>query len=166
MSNISQARAALEAEIKNAQEGHHFYAARIAVIENILHQLGDIESGGSGNETGVERNARKRKSVAAKITSGKPGQKASKAKTSKTGSRSGVSMLPATNSAFWKSLLSTTPISNKELLAAAITRLGIDLDASDTKKLKQRVANAIVSMTKDGSMNSEGTGRDRRFSLG
>ena len=55
---------------------------------------------------------------------------------------------------------------NVELLDAAIKALNIQPGPDNLKKMKQRLANAITLMTKDGSMKSDGSGRARRFTAG
>ena len=55
-------------------------------------------------------------------------------------------------------------MSNLDILKAATTTLKIRPNPEALKKLKQRLANALTIMTKDGSVKSEGTGRARRFS--
>jgi hypothetical protein len=156
MSNMTSVKSALDAEIKHAKEGIAFYSMRIATLEKMIAQLDQLD-GGRGkteNQSGLGKRAYTRKikgssepmlddDIAA--ISGKAGK------------------LPATTARFWLSLLSETPISNKEIIKSAITALKIKPNPADLKKLKQRLANAITMMTKDGSMQSEGTGRERRF---
>ena len=160
MSNMTSVKSALDAEIKHAKEGIAFYSMRIATLEKMIAQLDQLDNSHEAGKAGRSiKPAGKRKytrsaeslakSVAAVTTSAK----------------SGGGKLPATTAKFWQSLLSQTPISNKEIIKGAIAALKIKPSAADMKKLKQRLANAITIMTKDGSMQSEGTGRARRFSI-
>jgi hypothetical protein len=158
MSNMTSVKSALDAEIKHAKEGIAFYSMRIATLEKMIAQLDqldgshdDIKSGKAGKSTGKRKYTRSTESLATSVAAVASASKAGGAK------------LPATTAKFWQSLLSETPISNKDIIKAAIAALKIKPSAADLKKLKQRLANAITIMTKDGSMQSEGTGRARRF---
>ena len=162
MSNISTVTSALEAEIQHAKQGIAFYAARIAVIENIIVQLDDLRADASApaiTSTGKRGKARGAR-LAADSDVARHVKPVKAAKNSKSVR---VLVLPKTGNAFWQSLLSNTPVSNRELLDAAIVSLQIRPTTNDLVKLKQRLANAITNMTKDGSMHSAGSGRERRF---
>lgn len=165
MSNMNSVKSALDAEIKHAKEGIAFYSTRIATLEKMIQQLGQLEGahqaeaiGKSGGKRKYTRSAKKGDSVAS-------ADETTNTMAGASGSRI-ASKLPATTAAFWMSLLSDTPISNKDIIKAAVTALKIRPSPADLKKLKQRLANAITIMTKDGTMLSEGTGRARRFSAG
>lgn len=152
MSNISTVKSALDAEIQHARQGLAFYVARIEALENLIGQLDRLDAGPVVKLRAKGKRAGTRRANGAV----KPPQGA------KTSGRSAG--LPKTGGAFWQSLLSTTPMSNQELLDAAIATLKVHPTPADLKKLKQRLANAVTLMTKDGSMQSDGTGRARRFS--
>ena len=161
MSNMSSLKSALDVEIKHAKEGIAFYSARIATLEKMIQQLDQLDNatatGSDAQSAGKRKYARSAKTrastAAANDTESSATDSSARAK----------SKLPATTAAFWTSLLSETPISNKDIIKAAIAALKIRPTPADLKKLKQRLANAITIMTKDGSMMSDGTGRARRF---
>ncbi|MBC7514540.1 MAG: hypothetical protein H7234_08910 [Herminiimonas sp.] len=164
MSNMTSVKSALDAEIKHAKEGITFYSTRIATLEKMIQQLDQLDGShaagaiGGGGKRKYTRSANKGSDSASTDDGGN-------ASSAAAGGRN-ISKLPATTAAFWTSLLSETPISNKDIIKAAIAALKIRPNAADLKKLKQRLANAITIMTKDGSMTSEGTGRARRFFIG
>lgn len=162
MSNMTSVKAALDAEIKHAKEGIAFYSTRIATLEKMIQQLNQLDGahtastiGESGSKRKYTRSAPKVSDIALVEGDGDT--------SIATASGRATSKLPATTAAFWTSLLSETPTSNKDIIKAAIAVLKIRPNPADLKKLKQRLANAITIMTKDGSMMSEGTGRARRF---
>ena len=161
MSNMTSLKSALEVEIKHAKEGMAFYSARIATLEKMVQQLDQLDNGTpTGSDAQVAgkrkytRSAKTRESTAA--TNEAEGSTAGNIVRAK-------SKLPATTAAFWTSLLSEIPISNKDIITAAIATLKIRPTPTELKKLKQRLANAITIMTKDGSIMSDGSGRARRF---
>ncbi len=163
MSNLNTVKSALDAEIQHANEGIAFYAARIAALEQIigeLDRLGGAKGGPPSTRKAGKPSGAKRGIVAASATT--RSTKAKKPRQAAKASR--ASTLPKTGGEFWQSLLSNTPMSNQDLLQAAIARLQIQPAGADLKKLKQRLANAVTNMTKDGTMRSEGSGRERRFS--
>ncbi len=155
MSNITAARAALVAELQHAREGMQFYATRIETFEKLLAQLEGVDAGGvsptSGAKTG--KRATKRSGAVSAAIADDAGQAVA-----------GKANLPATRGDFWKNLLSEVPMSNRDILKAATTTLKIRPNPEALKKLKQRLANALTVMTKDGSIKSDGSGRARRFS--
>jgi hypothetical protein len=155
MSNMTSVKSALDAEIKHAKEGIAFYSMRIATLEKMIAQLDQLDGarGKAANQPGLGKRAYTRKIKG----TGEPMLDDGIAAGGKAGK------LPATTARFWLSLLSETPISNKDIIKSAIATLKIKPNPADLKKLKQRLANAITMMTKDGSMQSEGTGRERRF---
>ncbi len=163
MSNMTSVKSALDAEIKHAKEGIAFYSTRIATLEKMIAQLDQLDGGQSQSSvhgsTGKRTYTRKAKTM--ETASANSGVENAKRRGKANGKSGGK--LPATTARFWQSLLSETPISNKDIIAAAISTLQIKPNATDLKKLKQRLANAITLMTKDGSMLSEGSGRERRF---
>ena len=161
MSNMSSLKSALDVEIKHAKEGIAFYSARITTLEKMIQQLDQLDNAtATGPDTqGAGKRKYTRSAKARESTAAASGTEAS---TTDSSARA-KSKLPATTAAFWASLLSETPISNKDIIKAAIAALKIRPTPADLKKLKQRLANAITIMTKDGSMMSDGTGRARRF---
>jgi hypothetical protein len=161
MSNMTSVKSALEAEIRHAREGIVFYSSRIEALDKMLKQLDQLD-GAPGKPAelskavgGKRRYTRKVDALLAQGTTESVGKSGSAAKTK----------LPATTAKFWLGLLSETPISNQEIIKSAIAALKIKPNPAELKKLKQRLANAITLMTKDGSMISDGTGRARRFSV-
>lgn len=164
MSNINTVKSALNAEIKHAQQGITFYATRIAALEKLIEQLDRLDNAAGANPA-LEARAKRPYARRVDPAAGASSMKAEKPqKAPKESKSSRGAPLPKTGNTFWQSLLSDTPMSNQELLSAAIASLQIRPTTQDLKKLKQRLANAITIMTKDGSMHSEGTGRARRFS--
>lgn len=164
MSNITTVKSALHAEIRHAKQGMAFYEMRIAAMEKMIEQLDQLDStpGAKQSTTAMGKRAYTRRTAGtASDADVKPVASGKGRKKTKAGR--GVS-LPQTSGAFWQSLLSATPLSNQELLSAAVAKLSIQPTPSDLKKLKQRLANAVTIMTKNGSMRSQGTGRARRFS--
>lgn len=163
MSNMTSVKSALDAEIRHAKEGIAFYSTRIATLEKMIAQLDQLDGASDSGSTAKAGGKRKytkslktgRKNAAAETVETESGTNAATGK--------GNARLPATTARFWTGLLSETPVSNKEIIKAAITELKIRPNPAELKKLKQRLANAITTMTKDGSMQSEGTGRARRF---
>ena len=155
MSNISAAKTALVAELQHAKQGMKFYAARIETFEKLLAQLEGVEGAGSPPTTGAKSSKRRYVRAGSAV-----------AATDEAVARSGAvkASLPATRGDFWKNLLSEIPMSNKDILKAAVTTLKIRPNPDGMKKLKQRLANALTLMTKDGSIKSDGSGRARRFS--
>ena len=155
MSNMTSVKSALDAEIKHAKEGIAFYSTRIATLEKMIHELEQLDGRAGNPVKGI--GAAKRKYT----RSGKAAMSDdASADAEATG---GKTKLPATTARFWQSLLSETPISNQDIIKSAIGTLKIKPNAVELKKLKQRLANAITIMTRDGSMQSDGTGRARRF---
>ena len=156
MSNMMGIKTALDAEIKYAKEGIAFYSTRIAALEKMIQQL-DLLDGirEMATPTGKKKRAGSTKTAAASMDDG--GVSAISAANDRS------VKLPATTAKFWLSLLSEEPISNKDIIKGAIAALKLRPTPADLTKLKQRLANAITIMTKDGSMQSEGTGRARRF---
>lgn len=163
MSNLRTVKAALDAEIQHANEGIAFYAARIASLEQMIEQLDHLATG-NGAKPPTKTAGKKRTGGRGANAARGAAVPAEKLKKSPGGASGRKSALPKTGGAFWQSLLSSTPMSNQELLTAAIAALHIRPAAADLKKLKQRLANAVTSMAKDGTMRSEGRGRARRFS--
>ena len=161
MSNITAARAALVAELQHAQHGMQFYTTRIETFEKLLAQLAGVDAAviSPASGPGQSKRAYKRAgaaSVTRDITTD------SMVITAPGGT--GKADLPATRGDFWKNLLSEVPMSNQDILKAATTALKIRPNPEALKKLKQRLANALTMMTKDGSIKSDGSGRARRFS--
>lgn len=161
MSNMTSVKSALEAEIRHAREGIVFYSSRIEALDKMLKQLDQLD-GAPGKPAelskavgGKRGYTRKVDALLAQATTDSVGKSNSAAKTK----------LPATTAKFWLGLLSETPVSNQEIIKNAIAALKIKPNPAELKKLKQRLANAITLMTKDGSMISAGTGRARRFSV-
>lgn len=151
MSNMTSARNAIAADLQHARNGIAFYANRIKVLEDIKRQLDQIKDR-PGPTARIDAGTASGRGFSAIVSD----DKSSRLKTGK---------LPATKAVFWLSLLSETPISNKDILAAAIAALKLRPDPVALQKLKQRLANAINLLTKDGSMQSAGVGRTRRFSV-
>ena len=162
MSNISTVKSALEAEIQYAKQGIAFYAARIVAIEHIIIQLDELRA--DAGAPSITATAKRGKAHSASLPTASDVARSIKPSKAAKGAKSArASVLPKTGNAFWQSLLSITPMSNRELLDAAITSLQIRPTTNDLQKLKQRLANAITNMTKDGAMHSAGSGRERRF---
>ena len=161
MSNMTSLKSALDVEIKHAKEGIAFYSTRIATLEKMIQQLDQLDDATATGTDGKGAGKRKytRSAKAREVTAATNDGAAS----ATDGGARAKSKLPATTAAFWTSLLSETPISNKDIIKAAVAALKIRPTPADMKKLKQRLANAITIMTKDGSMMSDGTGRARRF---
>lgn len=111
-----------------------------------------------GAKVATPKSAKGAKAAAAIATGATTDTTTAALKKSKTASK-----LPATNTAFWVGLLSETPVSNQDILAAATTALKIRTSPADLQKLKQRLANFITIAIKDGTVQSEGAGRARRF---
>ena len=163
MSNISTVKTALDAEIQHAKQGLAFYTALITVLEQMIEQLDGLNtdagappaSNQAGKRAYSRRASLKKGDDAVPVTKPKKSAKAAKA--------ARASSLPKTGGSFWQALLTSTPMSNQELLNAAIAALGMRPTPEHLKKLRQRLANAVTIMTKDGSMRSEGSGRARRF---
>lgn len=162
MSNMTSVKTALDAEIKHAKEGIAFYSTRIATLEKMIQQLDQLDGARATDPIGKNGGKRKYTRTAKSSSDSVSADDSGDASATVSGARN-TSKLPATTAAFWTSLLPETPISNKDIIKAAITALKIRPNPADLKKLKQRLANAITIMTKDGSMMSEGTGRARRF---
>lgn len=153
MSNITAARTALIAELQHARQGMQHYTLRIETFEKLLAQLEGVDTEPRSPTSAIGRGKRpfKLASTTAEVT-GDPAN------------GSGKTTLPATRGDFWKDLLTDVPMSNKDILKAATTTLKIRPNPEALKKLKQRLANALTIMTKDGSIKSDGSGRARRFS--
>lgn len=82
--------------------------------------------------------------------------KPSKAKAAK------ASSLPKTDSAFWKSCLTETPQTTKEILDVACAKLGVT-DPEAVKTLQARQTSFLQSSAKDGSIKSEGERLNRKY---
>ena len=159
MSNITAARAALVAELQHAKQGLQFYATRIETFEKLLEQLEGVDAGSASPISGGQRGKRAYKRSGAATANA-----ADAAASDDKQAGSGKASLPATRGDFWKNLLTDVPMSNKDILKAATTTLKIRPNPEALKKLKQRLANALTLMTKAGSIKSDGSGRERRFS--
>lgn len=153
MSNISTARAAMIAELQHAKKGMAFYAARIVTVEKLLAQLEGVDAQSVPAEATAHPGPRKSMRAASAIQV-----------QDDPAAETGKASLPATRGDFWKNLVTEAPMSNKDILKAATVTLKIRPNPDAVKKLKQRLANALTMMTKDGSIKSDGTGRARRFS--
>jgi hypothetical protein len=172
MADFQAIRSALNDEINTAREGVAFYTNRIAELEKIRSNLdalnGEVDH--SHSELNLDTNpTRTRANRGPNKKRGRPAKQTPEVSTvaavpAKQNKKAGKS-LPATGTAFWSGLLSPTPMSNKEIITAAVSALGIKPSADDQTKLKQRLANFVTTATREGSVVSEGTGRARRFSV-
>lgn len=169
MSDFQAIRAALLNEIQTAREGVAFYTNRIIELEKINENLGtlsgQLSQADSARYSGASTEPKKARQTAGKKR-GRPAQSKDPVGTEvakKPGKKSGKN-LPATGTAFWTGLMSSTPMSNQEIVAAGVSALGIKPSSADMTKLKQRLANFVTTATRDGSIVSEGSGRTRRFS--
>lgn len=160
MSNMINVKSALTAEIKHAKEGIAFYSTRIAALEKMLQQIDRID-GSPGAVASLDILTDKKPVRVAKDAS--DNSDAGNAGSGSNPAKGNEAKLPPTTAKFWQSLLSETPISNKDIIKGALAALKIRPGPIELKKLNQRLANAITIMTKDGTMLSEGTGRERRF---
>jgi len=153
MSNLENAKAAIEAEIIHAKEGFAFYASRVKALERTLLQLSNL-----GAEEGAA-------SEAATPTAIKRGQKAGTKKSSKKakGAQAGGNELPFTGKDFWPDLVTAEPRSASEILQAAIGRLGFTPTKEQVQKLTGRMIFAINSLVKANVIQDSGKGRERRF---
>lgn len=153
MSNLITARIALLAELRHAQQGMKFYATRMETVEKLLAQLDGVDAEDDSPKSAIGRKKPLYKRAA--LIDAAPHYSVPTV---------GKVSLPATRGDFWKNLVTELPMSNKDILQAAITTLKIRPNPASLKKLKQRLANALTLMTKDGSLTSDGSGRARRFS--
>ena len=171
MADFQAIRTALNDEINTAREGVAYYTNRIVELEKIRNNLDALN--GEVDHSHSERNL---DTVTTKIRAPRGPNKHGRPAKQKTGiaaeaavpvkqSKKSVKSLPATGTAFWSGLLSSAPMSNKEILTAAVSALGIKPSTADQTKLKQRLANFVTTATREGSVVSEGTGRARRFSV-
>lgn len=169
MSDFQAIRTALLNEIQTAREGVAFYTNRIIELEKIGGNLGAL-SGQLSQADSARYQAASTAPTKARKTAGKKRGRPAQLKdpvvtevAKKAGKKSGKN-LPATGTAFWTSLMSSTPMSNQEILAVGVSALGIKPSSADLTKLKQRLTNFVTIATRDGSIVSEGSGRARRFS--
>lgn len=169
MSDFQAIRTAILNEIQTAREGVAFYTNRIIELEKINENLGALsdqlsQADSARQQAASAASTKARKTAGKKL--GRPAQSKDPVVTEvakKAGKKSGEN-LPATGTAFWTGLMSSTPASNQEILAAGVSALGIKPSSADLIKLKQRLANFLTTATRDGSIVSEGSGRARRFS--
>ena len=173
MAEFHEIRTALLAEIKSARDGVMFYTNRITELEKIVRNLDGLssETDEGARTTGRSKGAKAQSALAAEPAKKRgrpavptPDVGSEQSDDVKPAAKAGKK-LPATNAAFWKGLMSATPMSNQEIAGAAVAALKVRLSAEDKKKLKQRLANFIAVASKDGSIVAEGTGRARRFSV-
>ena len=172
MSDFQAIRTALLNEIQTAREGVAFYTNRIIELEKISENLGALSSQLSQADS-ARHKATPTAPTKVRQTAGKKRGRPAKQKDAAPVSSDGVSKpvkksakrLPATGTGFWTGLMSSTPMSNQEILAAGVSALGIKPSSADLTKLKQCLANFVTSATRAGSIVSEGSGRARRFSV-
>ncbi len=172
MADFQAIRTALNDAINTAREGVAYYTNRIVELDKIRNNLDALNGEVDHSHSELNLDTVTTKIRAPRGPNKKRGRPA-KQKTEvaavaavpvKQSKKSGKS-LPATGTAFWSGLLSSTPMSNKEILTAAVSTLDSKPSPADQTKLKQRLANFVTTATREGSVVSEGTGRARRFSV-
>ncbi|MEC4723759.1 hypothetical protein RY831_32055 [Noviherbaspirillum sp. CPCC 100848] len=154
MANTGSAAKAVQLELQHARQGMMYYSKLVENLEDVLETLAAIEAPATESRTrrGRSLTGRKAEPKAASTTRQKADLKpATKSK------------LPSTGKDFWPSLLTDTPQSASDVFKAAVAALGIRPSAEDKKKLNQRLSNALSVLSKNGEINAEGHGRDRRY---
>jgi hypothetical protein len=148
MSNVNSARHSIEVELEHARQGAAFYEARVTLLEDVLATIENIDESapGQGRSAGVRK--------------GKPPQAA---KSPAAGTKRRADRLPSTGKGFWPGLITSEPKSASDIMEAAIKALGIAPDAEQSKKLMQRMTNALHTLVKTKEIQDSGSGRDRRF---
>lgn len=153
MANTGSAAKAIQLELNQARQGMMYYSKLVESLEDVLETLAAIDAPVIDSRTRRGRSAVSRK---AEPKVARPKQKVATTPTTK-------SELPSTGKDFWPSLLTDTPQSASEIFNAAVATLGIRPSTEDKKKLNQRLSNALSVLSKNGDINAEGRGRDRRY---
>jgi hypothetical protein len=164
MTNLTSAKSAINAELSHAKKGLAFYQARIDALAHALAQLENVDAVGDAPVRGKRGPKAKMAPVAAQPRGRKPGRppKATKAKGSRK-SNGSAQELPFTGGDFWPNLITKEPQSAPEILHAAVSRLGYEASKDTIKTLANRQTSALNSLVKSGKIQSEGSGRARRF---
>lgn len=156
MSNLQSARDAILAELEHARAGADYYQSRVRALEATLDQLETLSAG--------ERKPAKR-AYTKRVARDSSAPKKTKAGNEGLSVKRAAKPLPKTGRAFFKGLLSEVPKSLGELTEAAAAALKITPSGNDLKKLTNRLAVALASMTKASEIKDSGSGRNRRFFL-
>ena len=153
MSNMENAKTAIQAELTHAKEGFAFYASRVEALEKALLHLsyigiGEIDTSDTATPALVKRGP--------KAGAKKPSKKAK-------GGQDGGKELPFTGKDFWPNLVTAEPRSASDILRAAIDGLGFTPTKEQVQKLASRMIFAINSLAKANVIQDSGKGRERRF---
>jgi hypothetical protein len=165
MSNLKDARDAIQLEIDHVKSGFAYYQARMAGLERALNQLKTL---GEEHPTAAIKAAApaiaQPAAAAAPAKKQKKGKTVRKARSTKSqGASKQVAALPSTGGDFWRSLITEQPQGASEILKAAIGRCGFELTKEQIRQLGGRQTFAINALVKTKKIKDLGTGRDRRF---
>ena len=168
MSNLDDAKAAIEAEIVHSRQGMAHYANRIESLTAALEQLSEMNN----DPTSVKQGKVGRPKLSnSPVVPTKPGKAskvipekatAKKESKAKTGSKD-ENPLPFTGGDYWPNLLSEQPMSGSEILQKVISSLSFTPSKDQIQKLSQRMTFALNSLVKAGTIQDSGSGRERRF---
>lgn len=149
MSNIGDAKKAIQEELKHAREGLEYYRARVATLEATMSQLDGIDNP-SGAPIGANPQQKRR--------GRKPGRKP----------RDQVvptrNELPSLRGEYWVNFVTSEPQTAAEIFKTAKASLGFEPSKSQLDKLKKSQVYSLnhhVNISK--RIQSSGAGRERRF---
>lgn len=161
MSNIKTAIQAIQAEIAHAKSGMTFYVSRVEALQQTLAELNQMDGRASAPSAPVA--LAKPEPKQAKPATGKRGKKAKRANAKPADKTSSDGDLPFTGGDYWPNLISDQPQHGSDILKAAISGLGFEPSAEQSKKLAQRMTFALNALVKAGKIQDSGTGRARVF---
>ena len=153
MANTGSAAKAIQLELNQARQGMMYYSKLVESLEDVLETLAAIDAPVTDSRTKRGRAAVSRKAE----------PKVARTKHKEATMPATKSKLPSTGKDFWPALLTDTPQSASEIFNGAVAALGIRPSTEDKKKLNQRLSNALSVLSKNGDINAEGRGRDRRY---
>lgn len=148
MSYVNSARHSIEVELEHAKQGAAYYEARVALLEDVLATIESIDGAP----------AKQPKAKGARNDTGRQ-----VAKSPAAGAKRNRDSLPSTGKGFWPGLITATPQSAAEIMDAAVKALGITPSPEQSKKLMQRMTNALHTLVKTKEIQDSGSGRERRF---
>jgi len=156
MSNLKTARHTLEAELQHVEQGIAFYQAKAAALEAALAHLDQAESGITSQAPRRQSTARRRDASQAP---------ARPARARKAGTIKADSSLPRMTRAYWLDFIGQEPRTAADIINAAVASFEQPLDAVQTRKMKQRAAQALAALLATKQIRDVGTGRQRRYFL-
>jgi hypothetical protein len=167
-SNLQTATEAIEAEIAHAKTGLAHYAARVAVLEQTLAELRNVDQ----TTDASVKPAKSEKNLKATPKAPKKQPKLKGAKRAKQSKRTDAKLagatrqegdLPSTGGDYWENLITDQPQHSSAVLKSAVDQLGFAPTQEQVKKLAQRMTFALNTLAKTNKIQDSGSGRERVF---